>query len=280
MIHFLRKIRRSLIEPLPRRQAGQTSGGMEGGSTRISASPFGRYILYSVGEILLVMIGILLALQVNNWNEKRKSIIKEKSYVRAIYQDLKDDITNIDSNWKTVSDHYYLGLEILESLDLKNMPSIDSIKISTNLGWKLSQVIPVDRDENTWDRLKVLGTDAVIINDSITTVLNAFYAKYDKQIERFNQLPKKLRQELRELTGFCHNAKGLEVLREKGIEYYGASSPQTRKCILSIGRNQELVGAIMVTSIVNTKIYEALKNDANIILMFMEDQFDFINNET
>lgn len=32
-----------------------------------------RYLIYAVGEILLVMIGILLALQVNNWNEERKT---------------------------------------------------------------------------------------------------------------------------------------------------------------------------------------------------------------
>ncbi len=34
---------------------------------------FKNYILYAVGEILLVMIGILLALQVNNWNSNKKA---------------------------------------------------------------------------------------------------------------------------------------------------------------------------------------------------------------
>jgi hypothetical protein len=46
-----------------------------------------RYILYSVGEILLVMIGILLALQVNNWNEQRKDRLKE----RVVLSQLKED---------------------------------------------------------------------------------------------------------------------------------------------------------------------------------------------
>ena len=239
-----------------------------------------KYLKYAIGEIVLVVIGILIALSINNWNEDRKAIIKEKSYIRSIYHDIQDDIKNIETNRKILSEHYYLGLEVLKSLELKDSQPIDSVRIATSLGWKLSQVIPVDRDENTWDKLKVQGADTFIINDSITTLLNSFYAKYDKQIERFNQLPLKIRQDLRELTGYCHNSKGLEVMNKKGIEYYGFSSPQTRQCIISIENSQELVGAIMVTSIVNTKIYENLKNNADIILSFMKDHYDFLNNET
>jgi len=38
----------------------------------LSENKIGKYLLYALGEILLVMIGILLALQVNNWNETKK----------------------------------------------------------------------------------------------------------------------------------------------------------------------------------------------------------------
>jgi len=39
-----------------------------------------KYLLYAIGEILLVVIGILIALQVNNWNEERKLNLLEVSY--------------------------------------------------------------------------------------------------------------------------------------------------------------------------------------------------------
>jgi len=74
MLTFLRRIRKSLIESLPSRQAG--------GATR-------KYILYAIGEILLVMIGILLALQVNNWNEWRKERVKEKKVLIDIFENLE-----------------------------------------------------------------------------------------------------------------------------------------------------------------------------------------------
>jgi len=258
MIKFFRKIRYNLMEK----------------------NKIGKYLKYAIGEIVLVVVGILIALGINNWNEDRKTIIKEKSYIRSIYHDIKDDIKNIENNNRTLSEHYYLGLEVIQALELKDSQPIDSVRIATSLGWNLSQVIPVDRGENTWDKLKVQGIDTFILKDSITTLLNNFYAKYDKQIERFNQLPKKLRQDLRELTGHCHNSIGLEAMRENGIEYYGASSPQTRRCIINIDKAQELVGAIMVTSIVNTKIYEDIKINADIILSFMKDHYDFLNNDT
>ena len=43
----------------------------------------GKYLKYAVGEIVLVVIGILIALQVNNWNENRKTEIKIKNSLIA-----------------------------------------------------------------------------------------------------------------------------------------------------------------------------------------------------
>ena len=73
MIKFFRQIRRQLL----------------------GAGNSGKYLKYAIGEIVLVMVGILLALQVNNWNEDRKSIIQEKGYLNTIYADLTDEIKNI-----------------------------------------------------------------------------------------------------------------------------------------------------------------------------------------
>jgi hypothetical protein len=237
----------------------------------------GKYLKYALGEILLVMIGILLALQVNNWNEGRKAISTEKTYLKSIYSELNDDISKIKANNDLLSNHYSMGLEVLKAMDLKDHSTKDSIKIATYLGWNLSQIIPVNREDNTWDKFRVLGYNTLIIDDSLTYNFNKFYSKYDQQIERFNQLPKKLRQELRELTGYCHNSKGLEFMREKGVELaYGASSPETRKCILSITKIKELVGAIMVTCIVNTKIYDELEAEADNLLSQIKKQYEFI----
>jgi hypothetical protein len=74
MMKFFRKIRQNLL--------------ME--------NKTGKYFKYAIGEIALVMIGILLALQVNNWNEDRKNQFKETRYLNSLVRDLEAQIVQID----------------------------------------------------------------------------------------------------------------------------------------------------------------------------------------
>ena len=93
MIKFFRHIRRSLIQK----------------------NQMGKYFKYAIGEILLVVIGILIALQINNWNENRKLIQKEKEVLLAITSDLDFNIKEIN----LLLNNQELNLnKILESLDL------------------------------------------------------------------------------------------------------------------------------------------------------------------
>lgn len=51
-----------------------------------------RYLVYATGEVFLVVIGILIALQINNWNEKRKLHEQERSYLERLVSDLESDV--------------------------------------------------------------------------------------------------------------------------------------------------------------------------------------------
>lgn len=65
MIKFFRKIRQKLL----------------------SENKFNKYLLYAIGEIILVVIGILIALQINNWNQERILKIEEKSILKNLHNE-------------------------------------------------------------------------------------------------------------------------------------------------------------------------------------------------
>lgn len=57
----------------------------------LADNKFSKYLMYAVGEILLVVIGILIALQINNWNEDRIHRKQEKEFIESVKNDLKQD---------------------------------------------------------------------------------------------------------------------------------------------------------------------------------------------
>ena len=78
MINIFRKIRQNLVNN------GNTS----------------KYLKYAIGEIALVMIGILLALQINNWNEDSKKNTLRIKYISSLIEDLKQDTTLIANQYR------------------------------------------------------------------------------------------------------------------------------------------------------------------------------------
>ena len=50
-----------------------------------------KYLRYAVGEIVLVVVGILIALQINNWNESRRQATREEQFLVAVRGDLRRD---------------------------------------------------------------------------------------------------------------------------------------------------------------------------------------------
>lgn len=112
MLKFFRKIRQNLISN------GKTA----------------NYLKYAIGEIILVVIGILIALQINNWNESRKLVIEEKQYYKNIKRQLNEDAdfinNNIEFNQYYYDQYDYATLQLLSN-DRSHLDSL--AKISINL---------------------------------------------------------------------------------------------------------------------------------------------------
>ena len=75
---------------------------------------FDKYLLYAIGEIILVMIGILLALQVNNWNESRKNEQVEIQLYHNIITDLKTERGVIERKIYSLKQHQNLHFQLYD----------------------------------------------------------------------------------------------------------------------------------------------------------------------
>ena len=133
MIKFFRHIRQNLIMQ---------------NKTPKPALPAGRYFKYAIGEIILVVIGILIALQINNWNEQRKIKLNANNYVNKIINDLTVDTLNINELIKKsdLSDanitNYFNYFNTVDSLSIPIEKIIDSVK---GIDVKYMQYYPVNQ---------------------------------------------------------------------------------------------------------------------------------------
>ncbi len=128
----------------------------------------GKYFKYAIGEIVLVVIGILIALQINNWNENRKTRSMEVHYLKNIKRDLQMNIAHLDEYIETREIAIASANSIIEHYEGKPIEDLKDFSFKTvNIyTWrKFSQI------NNTFQELTNSGNLALISNDSIKSVL-------------------------------------------------------------------------------------------------------------
>jgi len=106
MIKFFRHIRKDLMEK----------------------NKTGKYLKYAIGEIVLVVIGILIALSINNWNEVRKDQLRLKNHYVELLNELNNDIDNLKLAIENVRKINNQTFEISEFIN-SSQSKIDTTKI-------------------------------------------------------------------------------------------------------------------------------------------------------
>lgn len=139
-----------------------------------------NYLKYALGEILLVMIGILLAVQVNNWNENRKTKIEEIKTLKELQSDLAQNLLDIDGNIDYLNDCKNSNEIILYHIDNK-IPYNDSLNYHFS---NLFPYITFNVNQTTYESLKQKGFD-LISNDSLRIIISDLYANKFESYRKF-----------------------------------------------------------------------------------------------
>ena len=133
-------------------------------------------MIYAIGEIILVVIGILIALSINNWNENNKNKTKEHVYLNKISDNLNDDIAFYKSNIAGDSLGIIKLSIIKEALSNKNETDFNKIKKHI-LTLMIGQEFTVNK--TAFDNIVASGQIDVISNDNIVDELLLYYREVE-----------------------------------------------------------------------------------------------------
>ena len=131
-----------------------------------------RYLLYAVGEVILVVIGILIALQVNNWNEDRKKSAYELTMLREIDLALTNDSTLIANLFEPRMDLKEGAIDSL--IDIQGRNVIPEHAHFMSLYRRMSIQFNYRYNQGPYETLKSNGLD-IISNDQLRSDITQMY---------------------------------------------------------------------------------------------------------
>jgi len=153
MIKFFRHIRRSLIQE----------------------NKMGKYFKYAIGEILLVVIGILIALQINNWNEDKKDRAEERNALIDLKEEFLYNSNVFDNHLNSKKEANQNWIKLIDTLS--NPSTLNDGSIRRTRSGSDTYIL----SQSVFDKLLFTGAIDKIENDSLKTLLsswNYIYKEY------------------------------------------------------------------------------------------------------
>jgi len=163
MIKFFRQIRKSLL----------------------SENRTTKYLFYAFGEIILVVIGILIAVQINNWNENRKEYAKSINYLTEFVSDLQKDTIRFNEgigvlNGLIADEEWVLNTANYTYQDVDRLWDCFS-------GWYMDYEI----NDRTFQKIQNEGDSKLVGFDTLSEKINSYYTTLKTRTESFTDWDKK-----------------------------------------------------------------------------------------
>ena len=163
MINFFRKIRKKLADD----------------------NKLLKYMKYAIGEILLVVIGILIALQVNTWNEDRKSEILEIKILKRLRQDLVADTLYLNDRLERTIILQAKQYEFVHEIYNTQKSEKEFRKVLGLQNWDSDNLV---MQTSTYEELKSSGQINILENESLKIQMIDLYREYEVATKHFDEI--------------------------------------------------------------------------------------------
>lgn len=240
MIHIFRKIRRRFF------------------SNKVSS-----YLLYAIGEIALVMIGILLALYVNNWNENRK----QTNQLNAVLQTIKKDLVVDTTAASTIIDFYKENKRNSKKI-ITGEITMDNYKDCLQCLSLVSIYQPLNIQNKGYQQLKNFNSELNIANDSLIEDITKVYSTFSPFIAKNNDMMESV--VMKNFNDFEKHSWYLDMAQgkftEEMIEYFVLSEDYKKRVashiMLAAGNHLNIIEQYKVNAVaLIERIEDRLKDD-------------------
>ena len=250
MIKFFRKIRQNLLSE------GKT----------------GKYLKYAFGEIILVVIGILIALQINNWNQNSKERNVEQEYLVSLNEEFNYTLIELEKMIKRN------GFNADNALELSNLMGPDNPSITENefadLVMNMTNIeVQYRPNKAVLDEIISSGKLTIFSNEKLKFGLSAYNGKLSKV--RFQEEEHAVtRMEIIAMLNASGNAK--KLLANEKWSTFGIGESKFDLGNLHLLKSQELenglVDFILTARYLNSGYYSELKKEIDLILELIDNE--------
>ena len=158
----------------------------------------GKYFKYAIGEIILVVIGILIALSINNWNESRKQKKQIHTNILSIAKDISNDTLLLQRVIKSLNKEIKAGELLIPVMESEKQIIQDSLNFILKFN-DLTSVYVIPDETNTWSLLKSSGVLSEFPDAKLLGMLQDYYNTYFSLSSNFSNSANGSRLEIRKI---------------------------------------------------------------------------------
>ena len=145
----------------------------------------GKYLKYAVGEIILVVIGILIALSINNWNEEKKGKEELNQYLYSLKGDLRADVVSLEEGI-LIKENEIATLKNYHDRLSQSNASLDTLDKILNIEFSGGVRIGFSGFNNITYHSMVQSGELGILSDDLVKDLSNLNIQQQKSVNSFN----------------------------------------------------------------------------------------------
>ena len=235
----------------------------------------GKYLKYAFGEIALVVIGILIALQINNWNQTNKTHDKQETYLSLIKSEMSNNLESIKTERNDLFESIMSQQQLLELIHIQaTIDTIGEADLSKMIASVLSQTITVNYENGILSELIGSGS----LKDIESTLIINELASWEGKVHTLRDQEKELRVVWRRANIYFETNGNFRTVFDHTtysdyIELTRLSSFTSNKDILSSSTFENILLVQLATSMhLQKSVYPEFEDDILNVIELIEQE--------